>query len=101
MFEDEIKVKAEQWPQEENEWVLDESNQETFLPNLSGSISTESLRTSAVSRETKSRTCRNCLFWKKTPMNEFEGDCTADSTVAVTLDRTDACFTCDSFESND
>lgn len=93
-------MEMEQCQPDEDAWVSDESAQETFLPNPSGSISTESLRMRGESKEIKSKTCRNCLFWKKTMMNEFEGECTADSTVAVTLDRTDACFTCDSFEPN-
>lgn len=42
--------------------------------------------------------CRNCAFWQRSPINEFEGNCTADSLMAATLETTDACFTCDHFQ---
>lgn len=46
----------------------------------------------------EAKICKNCAYWQPSTLNEFEGNCTADTLMAATLETTDACFTCDHFQ---
>lgn len=97
-FDGDCKMEGAEWPGSARGMALEGYVPETFLRRLFANINTGSSKMSGEKTATESKVCKNCTFWQKSQMNEFEGDCTADTAISATLEKTDACFTCGNFQ---